>query len=69
MDNETTLEQNFPIGDQLASINEYDGTQLDKNGNVMWPEVHVYWPEPLPEIQAMTGGRGGGFDVGVDDWN
>jgi hypothetical protein len=68
VDNSTTLEMNFPIGEQLASINDYDGTQLDKNGNVIWPEVHVYWPEPLPEQQSFNEGGGGGFDIGVDDW-
>ena len=68
VDNVTTLEMNFPIGDQLASINEYDGTQLDKNGKVRWPEVHVYWPDPLPEQNPVDGGGGGGFDIGVDDW-
>lgn len=67
VDNETILELNFPIGEQLASINEYDGTQLDENGKVIWPEIHVYWPEPLPEVQAVNGGTGG-FDVGVSDW-
>jgi hypothetical protein len=67
VDNETILELNFPIGEQLAVINEYDGTQIDKNGKVIWPEIHVYWPEPLPEVQAVNGGTGG-FDVGVSDW-
>ncbi|MBR0322584.1 MAG: DUF5119 domain-containing protein [Bacteroidales bacterium] len=68
VDNETTLQMNFPIGDQLKAINEYDGTQLDKNGRPIWPEVHVYWPEPLPEVEAVGGGSGGAFDVGVSDW-
>ena len=67
VDNETMLDLNFPIGEQLASINEYDGTQFDEDGNVIWPEVHVYWPEPLPEVQSVNGGTGG-FDVGVSDW-
>jgi cell division protein FtsI/penicillin-binding protein 2 len=39
----------------------------DEDGNVIWPEVHVYWPEPLPEVQSVNGGTGG-FDVGVSDW-
>lgn len=67
VDNETMIDLNFPIGEQLASINEYDGTQLDENGNVIWPEVHVYWPEPLPEVTPVNPGPGG-FDVGVSDW-
>ena len=67
VDNETILELNFPIGEQLASINEYDGTQFDENGKVIWPEIHVYWPEPLPEVKPVNGGTGG-FDVGVSDW-
>ena len=67
VENETMIDLNFPIGEQLASINEYDGTQLDENGNVIWPEVHVYWPEPLPEVTPVNPGSGG-FDVGVSDW-
>jgi hypothetical protein len=67
VDNATILERNFPIGDLLADLNEYDGTQLDKNGTPIWPEVHVYWPEPLPEVEAVGSGSGG-FDVNVDDW-
>ncbi|MBE6235507.1 MAG: DUF5119 domain-containing protein [Bacteroidales bacterium] len=67
VDNETMIDLNFPIGEQLASINEYDGTQLDENGNVIWPEVHVYWPEPLPEVTPVNP-ESGGFDVGVSDW-
>lgn len=68
VDNETMLDMNFPIGEQLSKINEYDGTQLDENGNPIWPEVHVYWPEALPEVEPVGGGSGGGFDVGVSDW-
>ena len=67
VDNATILERNFPIGDLLAGLNEYDGTQLDENGTPIWPEVHVYWPEPLPEVEAVGSGSGG-FDVNVDDW-
>lgn len=67
VDNSTILEKNFPIGDLLADLNEYDGTQLDKKGTPIWPEVHVYWPEPLPEVEAVGSGSGG-FDVAVDDW-
>lgn len=67
VDNETLLDMNFPIGDQLATINEYDGTQFDENGKVIWPEIHVYWPEPLPDVKPV-GGTTGGFDVGVSDW-
>ena len=67
VDNETMIDLNFPIGEQLASINEYDGTQFDENGKVIWPEVHVYWPEPLPEVTPVNPGSGG-FDVGVSDW-
>lgn len=67
VDNETILEQNFPIGDLIADLNQYNGTQLDENGQPIWPEIHVYWPEPLPEVEPVGGG-GGGFDVGVDGW-
>ena len=67
VDNETLLDMNFPIGDQLAKVNEYDGTQFDENGKVIWPEIHVYWPEPLPNVKPV-GGNEGGFDVGVSDW-
>ena len=67
VDNHTIVEHRFPIGDLIADLNEYDGTQLDENGNVIWPELHVYWPEPLPEVEPV-GGSGGAFDVGVGDW-
>ena len=67
VDNETILEHDFPIGDLIADLNSYDGTQLDENGQPIWPEIHVYWPEPLPEVEPVGGGKGG-FDVGLDDW-
>lgn len=67
VDNETILEHDFPIGDLIADLNSYDGTQLDENGKPIWPEIHVYWPEPLPEVEPVGGGKGG-FDVGVSDW-
>ena len=67
VDNQTLLEMEFPIGDILKDLNSYDGTQKDENGNVIWPQVHVYWPEPLPEVEPV-GGSGGAFDVGVGDW-
>ena len=67
VDNATILEKNFPIGDLLAGLNEYDGSLLDEDGVPIWPEVHVYWPEPLPEVEAVGAGSGG-FDVNVDDW-
>lgn len=67
VDNQTTLEYYLPVGDLLANINEYDGSQLDEEGNVIWPELHVYLPEPLPEVEPV-GGSGGAFDVGVGDW-
>lgn len=67
VDNETILEHSFPIGDIIADLNSYDGTQLDENGKPIWPEIHVYWPEPLPEVEPVGGGKGG-FDVGVSDW-
>ena len=67
VDNSTILEMDFPIGDQLAEMNDYDGTQVDENGKPIWPEIHVYWPEPLPEVEPV-GGSGGAFDVGVGEW-
>lgn len=67
VDNQTLLEMEFPIGDILKDLNSYDGTQTDENGNVIWPQVHVYWPEPLPEVEPV-GGTGGAFDVGVGEW-
>jgi len=67
VDNETILQVEFPIGDLLADLNSYDGTKVDENGRPIWPEIHVYWPEPLPEVEPVGGGSGG-FDVGVDDW-
>lgn len=67
VDNETILEKNFPIGDLIADLNNYDGTQLDEKGAPIWPELHVTWPEPLPEVEAVGSGSGA-FDVGVSDW-
>ena len=67
VDNETILQVEFPIGDLLADLNSYDGTKVDENGRPIWPEIHVYWPEPLPEVEPVGGGNGG-FDIGVDDW-
>lgn len=67
VDNETIVENEFPIGDIIADLNSYDGTQLDEKGNPIWPEVHIHWPEPLPEVEPVGGGSGA-FDVGVGDW-
>ena len=67
VDNETILERDFPVGDIIAELNKYDGTLLDENGQPIWPEIHVYWPEPLPEVEPVGGG-GGAFDVGVSEW-
>lgn len=66
-DNKTILQVDFPIGDQLADLNTYDGTQCDESGKPIWPEVHVTWPEPLP-IVIPVDGDSGGFNVGVGDW-
>ena len=67
VDNQTIVEYRFPVGDLLAQMNEYDGTQIDEDGNVIWPKLHVYLPEPLPEVEPV-GGSGGAFDVGVGEW-
>lgn len=67
VDNETILSQNFPIGDLIADLNSYNGTQTDENGNPIWPEIHIYWPERLPEVEPVGGGEGA-FDIGVSDW-
>ena len=67
VDNLTVLEMDFPVGDQIANINEYDGTHFDEDGNIVWPEIHVEWPEPLPHVDNVDG-KGGAFDVGVDNW-
>ena len=68
VDNETILQLDFPIGEEIANLNSYDGTQLDEHGNVIWPELHIYWPEPLPEVEPVGGNGDGAFDVGVSDW-
>lgn len=67
VDNETILERDFPVGDIISDLNKHDGTLLDENGQPIWPEIHVYWPEPLPEVEPVGGG-GGAFDVGVSEW-
>ena len=67
VDNETILTMNFPLGEILANLNSIDGSNVDKNGKAIWPEVHVYWPEPLPEVRPVGSGDGG-FNVGVGDW-
>ena len=60
------MEANFPIGNLIADLNKYDGTQLDLQGNVIWPELHLNWPEPLPPVEPLGGD--GGFNVGVGEW-
>ena len=67
VDNMTIIEKEFNVGDLIADLNTYDGTQVDENGKVIWPEIHVNWGEPLPEVEPV-GGSGGAFDVGVGDW-
>lgn len=68
VDKETELTMNFPVGDLLSTLNTYDGTQLDENGEPIWPELHIYWPEPLP-IVVPEGETEGGFNVGVGSWD
>lgn len=67
-DNETILQEDFYVGDQLADINSYDGSRLDGNGDPVWPEIHIYWPEPLPSVNEEVGSDGA-FDVGVGGWD
>ena len=57
----------FPIGDIMADLNSYDGSVVDAVGRPIWPEVHIYWPEPLPEVEPV-GGSSGGLDIGVSEW-
>lgn len=66
IDDKTIVEANFPIGNLIADLNKYDGTQLDLQGNVIWPELHLNWPEPLPPVEPLGGD--GGFNVGVGEW-
>ena len=63
-DNVTEFSHDFPIGDVLADLNSYDGTLLGRNGYV-WPQLHLYWPEPLPRLEVSGDGA---FNVGVSDW-
>ena len=67
VDNKTVLTMNLPVGDLVADLNDYDGTTLDKNGDPIWPELHINWPEPLP-IVVPEGESEGGFNVGVGSW-
>lgn len=67
VDKQTVLTMNFPVGDLLESLNGYDGTQVDENGEPVWPEIHVKWPEPLP-IVIPEGESEGAFNVGVGGW-
>ena len=66
VDNETILEENFPLGEILADLNKYDGSYTDANGKI-WPELYINWPEPLPIVKPVGGGDSA-FDVGVSDW-
>lgn len=61
----TVMEHTFHVGELIKDMNSYDGTHKDKDGNPVWPELHVNWPEPLPEIEI---GSDGGFDIGVGGW-
>lgn len=67
VDNVTTVLMKFPIGDIMADLNSYDGSVVDAVGRPIWPEVHIYWPEPLPEVEPV-GGSSGGLDIGVSEW-
>ena len=66
VDNETILQENFPLGDILADLNKYDGDYTNADGKI-WPELHINWPEPLPIVKPVGGGDSA-FDVGVSDW-
>ena len=65
-DNKTELSHSFPIGEILSDLNSYDGTLLRRDGYV-WPQLHLNWPEPLPNVKEEVGGDGA-FNVGVSGW-
>ena len=52
----------FDVGDQIADLNSYDGTNLSPDGRVVWPTIHLDVELPFIEIDD------GMFDVTVPGW-
>jgi hypothetical protein len=67
VDQETILTHTFKLGEIIADLNSWDGTQVDENGNAIWPAIYLEWPEPLPIVKPVGSGDSA-FDVGVSDW-
>ncbi len=67
VDQETILTHYFPLGEILADLNSWDGSQVDENGKAKWPSVYLEWPEKLPIVKPVGSGDSA-FDVGVSDW-
>ncbi len=63
VDNSTTLDYDFYIGDILSQFNDLDGS----NGEIQKVVVELKLPERLPDVKPV-GGVGGGFDMDFDDW-
>lgn len=63
VDNQTTVDYDFNIGDLLTEFNELDGS----NGELQKVVVRLRLPEKLPDVKPV-GGVGGGFDMDFDDW-
>ncbi len=63
VDNQTTIDYDFNIGDILTEFNELDGS----NGELQKVVVKLRLPERLPDVKPVDG-EGGGFDINFDGW-
>ena len=63
VDNQTTIDYDFNIGDILTEFNELDGS----NGELQKVVVKLRLPERLPDVKPVDG-EGGGFDIDFDGW-
>ena len=63
VDNKTQVDYHFAVGDKFEK--EKDSSNI---GYLVSLQVHVAFPEPLPEVKPSDTTSGGGFDVNVEEW-
>lgn len=63
VDNQTTVDYDFNIGDLLTEFKELDGS----NGELQKVVVKLRLPEKLPDVKPVDG-VDGGFDVDFSGW-
>lgn len=63
VDNQTTVDYDFNIGDILTEFNELDGS----NGELQKVVVRLRLPERLPDVKPVDGVEGG-FNMNFDGW-